>query len=465
MNGKIAKLSLAALLVLLPIVVSAEDRGFSDVDKSEPVQQAESVQQEATAGVNRALLIGNNEYESDHWPSLKTAVKDVEEIGNVLIARYSFKPEHVRIIKNGTRREMLRGFIDLAADAGPNDSVLIYYAGHGEFDKNERGWWVPVDGMDSTDYISNEDVLARLRTIKAKHKLLISDSCFSGNLLTRGAKAEFDLNAPVSGYYREKNRLISAQGLSSGGNEPVSDGGPEWGGNSIFAYHLIGVLKANQKRYLSASLLGYQLAEVVANDTATAIGVGQTPVFSSIKNQGDQGGEFFFIPVDIGPVQNVRVAVFHVQEEAQGSNEALRGARQIFGSSLIKQMENQHMTTVGEMQNISANGLERNITVYLQEAEVDAALVIYMTGELNKQDTLLWKGVTKLEANIVSYRLRDNKLRRVATHALKPQALPMRKWTEDPQKIQGQFQKTAAKMVRKWSKTKLRRFFVQYETE
>ena len=217
MNGKIAKLSLAALLVLLPIVGSAEDRGFSDVDKSEPAQQTESVQQEATAGVNRALLIGNNEYESDNWPNLKTAVKDVEEIGNVLIARYSFKPEHVRIIKNGTRREMLRGFIDLAADAGPNDSVLIYYAGHGEFDKNERGWWVPVDGMDSTDYISNEDVLARLRTIKAKHKLLISDSCFSGNLLTRGAKAEFDLNAPVSGYYREKNRLISAQGLSSGG--------------------------------------------------------------------------------------------------------------------------------------------------------------------------------------------------------------------------------------------------------
>ena len=92
MNGKIAKLSLAALLVLLPIVVSAEDRGFSDVDKSEPVQQAESVQQEATAGVNRALLIGNNEYESDHWPSLKTAVKDVEEIGNVLFSRSRFTP-------------------------------------------------------------------------------------------------------------------------------------------------------------------------------------------------------------------------------------------------------------------------------------------------------------------------------------------------------------------------------------
>ena len=39
---------------------------------------------------------------------------------------------------------------------GSNDNLLIYYAGHGEFDKNvEKAYWLPVDAQrdDPTNWI------------------------------------------------------------------------------------------------------------------------------------------------------------------------------------------------------------------------------------------------------------------------------------------------------------------------
>ena len=119
------------------------------------------------------------------------------------------------------------------------------------FDEKQDGYWVPVDGEvdQDYDYVSNADVLNRLGSIEARHKLLISDSCFSGNLLTRGMSPVSPSELRKPGYYLQKNRLKSVQGFTSGGDEPVYDGGPRWGGNSVFAYHLIAQLEANQQQY------------------------------------------------------------------------------------------------------------------------------------------------------------------------------------------------------------------------
>ena len=121
---------------------------------------------------------------------------------------------------------------------------LIYYAGHEVFDKKQDGYWVPIEGeLDNKyEYISNADVLNSLGAIEARHKLLISDSCFSGNLLlqnTRGINPTRDKQPSGSAYFQRKNKLKSVQGFTSGGDEPVYDGGPKWEGNSVFAYHLI----------------------------------------------------------------------------------------------------------------------------------------------------------------------------------------------------------------------------------
>ncbi|MBF0289950.1 MAG: caspase family protein, partial [SAR324 cluster bacterium] len=186
----------------------------------------------------RALLIGNNKYQQ--FPSLKTAVRDVEKIFEILTTLYGFKANNIKLLKNATRTEMMEGFEYLKETSNPSDSILIYYGGHGVYDESGLGFWVPVDGKENStaDYISNDAVLGRLRTIDVRHKLLVSDSCFSGSLL-RGVK-NLASNINPRDYFLQKSALKSAQGIASGGNEPVSDGGPMWGGHSIFAYHFIG---------------------------------------------------------------------------------------------------------------------------------------------------------------------------------------------------------------------------------
>ena len=171
---------------------------------------------------------------------------------------------------------------------------MVYYAGHGVYDEGNDGYWVPVEGKMSNNYdhISNADILNRLGSIEARHKLLISDSCFSGNLLTRGVKIPRQSELEKPAYFVEKNRLKSVQGFSSGGNQPVYDGGPKWGGNSVFAYHLIAQLEANQRPFLSATELGQRVTEFVSNDTQS-MNMPQVPIIQSIRNQGDQGESSF----------------------------------------------------------------------------------------------------------------------------------------------------------------------------
>mgnify|MGYP001364266625 FL=1 len=70
-----------------------------------------------------------------------------------------------------------------------NDNLLIYYAGHGELDKSEnRGYWLPVNASTKSraEWISNQRIVDRVKATKAKHVLLMVDSCFSGSLMRGG---------------------------------------------------------------------------------------------------------------------------------------------------------------------------------------------------------------------------------------------------------------------------------------
>ena len=58
--------------------------------------------------------------------------------------------------------------------------------------------------------------------------------------------------------------------------------------------HLIAQLEANQQQYLSATQIGQVVTAMVSDDTQTLTGATQTPLIQPIRNQGDQGGEFFF---------------------------------------------------------------------------------------------------------------------------------------------------------------------------
>ena len=143
----------------------------------------------------------------------------------------------VLMVHNGTRADIIRAINKVADETGSNDSVMVYYAGHGYEDKKTKvGYWIPSDASSKSpsNWVSSSDINKMLGSIPAKQVMLVSDSCFSGAL----TKEHEVTSASVAGEsVQEILGKRSVTVMSSGGDEPVVDEGKE--GHSIFAWHLI----------------------------------------------------------------------------------------------------------------------------------------------------------------------------------------------------------------------------------
>ena len=128
-----------------------------------------------------ALLVGNNRY-AVPIPSLDTPIADVTTIAEVLRSRFGYE---ARIVEDAGKAKIIEALNGIAAEARPDDSVLLFYAGHGYLlDDVKMGYWIPVDASVKTaqGWISNSDISKLLAAIRARQLILISDSCYSGSL-------------------------------------------------------------------------------------------------------------------------------------------------------------------------------------------------------------------------------------------------------------------------------------------
>ena len=267
------------------LIVKALDTKFnSAVDTFYITRQSEEL---VTVGKYYALVIGIDNYNGD-WPKLNNAVNDAKTVSEVLRTEYRFDEITTLYNEEASRDNIIRRLEALATKAAKDDNVLIYYSGHGEFNQQyNRGYWVPSNATtkSTSGYISNPDLQTYLNGIRSRHTLLISDACFSGDIL-RGRTEEVPFENSDR-YFKEVYRRASRCALTSGGNEPVMDGGRD--GHSVFTYYLLKSLRNNESQYLTAGQLFNELQIPVANNSE------QTPIFQPIKNIGDEGGQFIFV--------------------------------------------------------------------------------------------------------------------------------------------------------------------------
>jgi len=185
------RLALALALVLATVLPSRADAPPPDVARG-------------AGGVKRALLVGIDVYSgfkpakgappARNWQDLDGAVRDVEGIAALLTGKFGFSAEHLSILtdKAATRDAILEALARLAADAGPDDVVVFYYAGHGSQVKNSLASDEP-DGLDESlvpadsragapDIRDDElrDALGRILD-KTDRLTVIMDSCHSGS--------------------------------------------------------------------------------------------------------------------------------------------------------------------------------------------------------------------------------------------------------------------------------------------
>jgi len=237
-----------------------------------------------------ALIIGINDYKE--WPRLQTAVKDATVIRDTLVSRYGFEKENVilRTDRSASRLQITEDLRYLAQSMGKNDNLLVYYAGHGQLDDfTGDGYWVPAEGAlkNPSTWVANSYVKAILSSekLQAKNVMVIADSCYSGAML-RGGSGPMALNdRRYTEKLAEKATLRSRQVISSGGIEPVVDGGAE--GHSLFAFYLIDALRKNDREVIDLeNLLHTRVWKPVSE-----IG-GQRPTTGRLRTPMDQDGQF-----------------------------------------------------------------------------------------------------------------------------------------------------------------------------
>ena len=235
-------------------------------------------------GTYHAIVIGNNNYED--LSNLKSAAKDAQAVAQLLKNEHGF---NVRLLIDAKREDVIGALAQIRAKLTANDNLLIYYAGHGVLDEYaEEGYWLPVDAKkdDPSNWISNGDITNMMRAIRARHVMVISDSCFSGTLV-RAADAKLVTAEARNTWIARMNAKRSRTALVSGGLEPVIDSG---GGSdhSVFAKAFMDTLRANPD-VLDGQTLFSKVGRPVALESD------QTPQYSDIRRAGHDGGDFLFV--------------------------------------------------------------------------------------------------------------------------------------------------------------------------
>ncbi|HSW03523.1 caspase family protein, partial [Aquabacterium sp.] len=229
-----------------------------------------------------ALVVGVDRYSDASIPPLNNAVRDAHAVAKVFETKLGYE---AIVIDNATKPALVAALNRLALTVGPRDSVVVYYAGHGELvETTKLGYWLLSDSVakQPETWLSNTDISRLVAQIGASQVALVSDSCYSGSLASE-ERIRPQATPPNPQSILDRKSVVV---MSSGGNEPVFDEGKN--GHSPFAYNLMNTLDQ-----VSNWQAGGNVFERVR--FAVARSLPQRPQYSASRAAGHQsGGDYLF---------------------------------------------------------------------------------------------------------------------------------------------------------------------------
>jgi len=230
-GGNMKKLFVSILTLFIAFNSYAQSRGMKEVAES-------TLGNQVNIGKQYALFIAIDAYRQ--WTPLKKPVSDAKEIRDILQKDYYIDEVIELYNAQATKQNIIRTFTDLQKKIGVHDSLFIYYAGHGYLeDGSKTGFWIPVDGgtdlISQDNWIPNSQIRGYIAGFKSIHVFMVSDSCFSGDLLNASRSAPPQINTE---YFRRGYSLTSRQVMTSGASEQVPD-------QSEFSSAFINTLRKN----------------------------------------------------------------------------------------------------------------------------------------------------------------------------------------------------------------------------
>jgi hypothetical protein len=187
-----------------------------------------------------ALLIANESYSDAGYARLNNPKLDVAAIEKRLREQFGFKTE---VISDINKEACIRKLREYASKTyGKYDQLLIYFAGHGDFDPLLRQGYVVMNDSKNQDetyakHLSFPELQNIVTNLRCNHILLTLDVCYGGTFDSYFATADdqvfrgpnlllerSEMTESLAAYTMEKLKPITRLYLSAGGKETVSDG-------------------------------------------------------------------------------------------------------------------------------------------------------------------------------------------------------------------------------------------------
>jgi hypothetical protein len=261
------------------------------------------IQKSSLTGNRHALVIGTDNYKGKGWDKLNNPIYDATEIADILRDYYNYE---VQLLKDPSMDNIYSAIRDYYRSLKPEDKLIIYIAGHGDYDRDllDDGFIVCSDSRSVEEdplrnsYIQHTKLKKMINKIPAKQILVLLDICHGGvfDEEVRNDPTSRITNRNVLELLRINSSYTVRKVLSSVGLEAAFDG--KAGKHSPFAAYLISILnaKGGVEGIVTLSDILALLQKASLNETATLKISPHLADFGS----NDPLGEFILIPFEAG---------------------------------------------------------------------------------------------------------------------------------------------------------------------
>lgn len=347
---------------------------------------------QGTPGRKLALLVGINGYQDS---PLSGCVNDVLMQRNLLIHRFGFNPDDIRILSDDrqisqdmpTRKNILKYFQSHLGQAKEGDVVVFHFSGHGSrvydptvAEDKLNSTFVPIDRQkvqkgDRTivNDIMGETLFLLMYRLKTNNVTVVLDSCHSGGgkrgdalIRTIGGGLDFDPSKDERNFQRQlRGRMTDAELIqlrrdvakgvvisSAGRDQLAADQKFEGFSAGAFTYAL------TQYLWQATSNDSVETAIVPVRRTTTRLSSqGQVPEFEAKKNTDNHRKPVYFLEKQMPPAEAVTLETRGDQIQLWLGGVAPRSLA-AFGVGSTFTMLNAQGNPIGKVQLESRKGLE-----------------------------------------------------------------------------------------------------------
>lgn len=197
----------------------------------------------------KALLIGVESYDDDHFEQLPSCRADIWHLREVLVHPAIGSFDSVQLLDDPSATDMRQAIAEFLDEAEPEDLALLYVSGHGIrlrlgsgeffFAAKDTARDRPTETAVSASFVNEQ-----LEACQAREKITIIDACESGGFAvgfrTRDAKGRVERPLESRGVY-----VLSSSGVgeASYSGPPTESGAPT---PSVFTHEIIEALRTGK---------------------------------------------------------------------------------------------------------------------------------------------------------------------------------------------------------------------------